>query len=259
MLIKFIKYQSVGNDFVLVDLEYNSGLQKKDYPKLATLICNRNFGVGSDGLIILSDSKMLFLNPDGTYDICGNGMRCVADYLYLKTNCISFTIETDYSNISANILDDSFIETIHPKVTRFNRITTSEVEGVLVYSGTPHFCIFDQVLDSILIEEQGRNLENSIDPSEPVNVDFIGANLDISQFDPLSVDIRIWERGVGQTVGCGTAAIAVSSVINSIYPNITNFQINSLGGILRCFIQDKHVSLIGKAQTVYNGQFKFLS
>jgi diaminopimelate epimerase len=259
MLIDFYKYQSIGNDFVLIDLDENKNLNQKEFSNLSIAICDRNFGVGSDGLIILSAAKMLFINPDGTFDVCGNGMRCVADYIYAKRKQNSFSIQTDFSDVEVNILKDNYIETIHPKVINFARVTSADFDGVLANSGTPHFCLFDCDFDAICVEQLGAKLEKIVDPNQLVNIDFISKQIYFSKTNPLHVDIRIWERGVGQTLGCGTAAIAVSSVINSMHPNIIQFRIKSIGGELSTLISDRSISLIGRAQLVYSGKFNFLS
>jgi len=273
-VITFFKYQALGNDFVLIDRtnEKGTGNSISDYSTLAIQLCDRNFGVGSDGLIVLTDTKMDFYNPDGTVDFCGNGIRCTAFHIFRTHPFCEITLMTKTGPIRVSALVDDEKEihqfcSVHPysnpgkiisvplPVTNSFGLGCSEIEGTLINPGTPHFCIDIKRLgltsvDQVDIDQLGVFIENNSAFSEPVTVDFI----DLSHISEGKIRIRIWERGVGETLGCGTGALSTGILASQLKANIHTFAVKSPGGILKVEILSKQTAkLTGAAQFVFSG------
>jgi diaminopimelate epimerase len=249
--LKFYKYQSIGNDFVLIDKTSLLNWQSEFEPETAKIICDRNFGVGSDGLIIVSNNEMIFLNPDGTYDVCGNGIRCVADYLFNKNQSNSTEIVIQNQIIKASKNESGLITTYHENILNFGDKKFLDFNGVLVNSGTPHYCINSNPSNFIL-EQFGPIIEKQLLDSETVSVDIFEFNQNSDKSDVIDINLRIWERSVGETLGCGTAALAVTSVVSQI-TNCKLFNVFSKGGVIQSKINENSTSLTAQAKCVFSG------
>jgi len=249
--IKITKMQGLGNDFVIVDYpEYEK--TNLTMSELAKMICNRNFGVGADGMIIpnVSPSKgdigWYFYNSDGTTaQMCGNGIRCFAKYARDKklVNSNKFEIETLAGIITPEILDDGSVKVnmakpiLEPNLIPFNgdrnlnydlKIDDKNFKLNAISMGNPHCIIFVED-DSDLLElakTYGPKIENHPIFPEKTNVEFIKI---ISKNE---MDLRVFERGCGITLACGTGACA--SVVAGILNNLTEnkVKVNLLGGAL---------------------------
>lgn len=259
-MIPFTKLQANGNDFILVELAQVGSLDLINFCKS---ICDRHYGVGSDGLIVLdasssADTKMIFHNPDGTLDICGNGMRCVARYLYNSSPFESLTIETDNGTVSVSALSDgSKFCVLIPPPSKIQDLTLKseigEFTGTLVQVGTPHFIIQSKYISPHLkISEIGKVLENHSDVSEPINIDLISVK------NEREIYIEIWERGVGETLSCGTAACASVVAVSRQGLISSTCTVNSKGGSLDVeWKNESSLSLTGPAEITFAGNFKF--
>lgn len=249
--INVIKMQGLGNDFVIVDYEefQKTGLTM---PELAKKICDRNFGIGADGMFIpnlnpedkTADIGWYFYNSDGTVaQMCGNGIRCFAKYAYDKklVDKKKFKVETLAGIIEPELVDKN---TIRVKMSvpvldcekipfkgEHNLNYEKQVEDKLyklnaVSMGNPHCVIFT---DGDLLEQAkhyGKILEcDSLFP-EKTNVEF--AHI-VSKSE---IDMRVFERGCGITLACGTGACAtvVSAILNNLTEN--KVKVNLLGGAL---------------------------
>lgn len=248
--IKITKMQGLGNDFVILDYaEYEkTGLSMSD---LAKKICDRNFGVGADGMIIpMLDSKIAdigwyFYNSDGTTaQMCGNGIRCFAkyakDYDLVKSN--KFSIETLAGIITPEILEDGMVRVNMSKpILESQKIPfsgKSNKENIVIKDktfeinavsmGNPHCVIFVQDGSDLLemAKTYGPEIEKHSLFPEKTNVEFVKV---ISKNE---IDMRVWERGCGITLACGTGACA--SVVAGILNNLTDskVKVNLLGGTL---------------------------
>ena len=240
MSIKVTKMQGCGNDFVLMDYEE---FEKMNLPldKAAKKLCDRHFGVGADGLIIPNintqdaDIGWFFYNSDGsTAQMCGNGMRCFAKYVYDKglVKEKEFTVKTLAGIMKPQILDDGtvrvnmskpILETekipflpnhnLNYKVSVKNMI----FEGNAVSMGNPHFVIFVAPEDDVMefAKEYGPIIETGAEFPEKTNVEFVK----IKSYK--KIELAVWERGCGITLACGTGACAsvVAGVLNGFIEN----------------------------------------
>ncbi len=241
--IKITKMQGCGNDFVIIDYtEYEkTGLPMET---LAKKICDRNFGVGADGLIIpktdTSDTDIgwYFFNSDGsTAQMCGNGMRCFAKYAYDNklVNKKEFSVQTLAGVIKPKLLDDGFVRVNmgnpileHAKIP-FRGLNTVIVNGrefdiFPVSMGNPHCIIFTDEDPMPLAQNYGPFIEKHEFFPEKTNTEFVRI------ISPAEMDMRVFERGCGITLACGTGACAsvVAAVLNNLTEN--RVKVNLLGG-----------------------------
>lgn len=256
----FTKLHANGNDFILVEL---TKIGTVDLSKFAQIICDRHYGVGSDGLIVLAPSltshtKMIFFNPDGTRDICGNGMRCVARFFYDSESIDNLSIETDNGSVTvtSNSNGTLFSVAMIPPTEITPKTVSTKLgvcTGTLVKVGTPHFIIERSNLSSeFSISQIGRELEHHPEFSEPMNIDLISVN------SKNEILIEIWERGVGETLSCGTAACA--SVISANQGGLVSSPctVISKGGSLEVeWDTNSTLSLTGPAEITFEGKFKY--
>ena len=249
MGIKITKMQGCGNDFVILDYEEFKKMNCT-MSDAAKKLCDRNFGIGADGLIIPNlntedtDIGWYFYNSDGTTaQMCGNGMRCFARYVFDKklVNKNTFTVSTLAGtmtpeilengqvkvNMSSPILDSEKIpflpnHNLNYKISVKNRI----FEGNAISMGNPHFVIFikddENLLD--LAKEYGPIIETSAEFPEKTNVEFIKIK------SRKKIELCVWERGCGITLACGTGACAstVAGILNEYLDNSVDVQL--LGG-----------------------------
>lgn len=239
--IKATKMQGLGNDFVIVDYpEYEkTGLSM---PELAKKICDRNFGVGADGMFIpnlaskTGDIGWYFYNSDGSIpEMCGNGIRCFARYA--KDNNLvhsnKFEVETLAGIITPEILENGDVKVNmgNPR-GKYSKETLTVLDKTfdanLISMGNPHCVIFVED-DSDLLEmakTYGPEIEKHELFPEKTNVEFVRV------LSPYEIDLRVFERGCGITLACGTGACA--SVVAGILNNLTEnkVKVNLLGGAL---------------------------
>ncbi len=275
-MIKFTKMQGLGNDYVYIDA-INQKIE--DESALAKFVSDRHFGVGSDGLILIckskvADFKMRMFNSDGSEaEMCGNGIRCVAKFVYDKnlTNKTTLTVETlaGIKQLKLNTKDGK-VETVRvnmgepilepekipvnskEKPVRHLKLQAEdkEFEFTCVSMGNPHAITFVKDTKNFDVEKYGKVLEiNPIFPKK-TNVEFIQI------VDKEHIKMRVWERGAGETLACGTGASAsgVACVLN----NLTNRKVlvELLGGNLEIEWNEKdnHVYMTGPAVTVFEGE-----
>ena len=275
-MIKFTKMQGLGNDYVYIDA-INQKIE--DESSLAKFVSNRHFGIGSDGLILIcksnvADFKMRMFNSDGSEaEMCGNGIRCVAKFVYDKnlTNKTTLTVETlaGIKQLKLNTKDGK-VETVRvdmgepifePEKIPVNskespvknlklKAEDKEFKFTCVSMGNPHAITFVENVEKFDVEKYGKKLE--IDPAFPkkTNVEFIQI------VDKEHIKMRVWERGAGETLACGTGASA--SVIACVLNNLTKRKatVELLGGNLEIEWneEDNHVYMTGPAVTVFEGE-----
>ena len=241
--IKLTKMQGCGNDFVIIDYaEYEKTGMKMD--ELAKKVCNRNFGVGADGMIIPNlnekeaDIGWYFYNSDGsTAQMCGNGMRCFAKYAY-DNNLVdkkSFSVKTLAGIIKPELLDNGLVKVnmgkpiLEDKKIPFYgerqiKVLDKSFEIFPVSMGNPHCVIFtdDEPMEFAL--KYGPEIEKHEYFPEKTNVEFVKVKSE------MEIDMRVYERGCGITLACGTGACA--SVCACILNNLTQdkVKVNLLGG-----------------------------
>ncbi len=232
-MIRFTKMHGTGNDFVLVDARDGN---ERDWPAFARRACDRHFGIGADGVLLIrpsaiADYRMVMYNPDGSEaEMCGNGIRCFAKYLYDagELHPRSLTIETGAGikqiEIEARdgraqrVVVDMGIPTFVPEkipvladgsdvVDLRKTIDGLELTLAAVSMGNPHAVHFlDGDVEAFPLERIGPLVEH--DPLFPRRVNFEIARVRSSE----QIDVRVWERGAGITLACGTGACAVFAV-----------------------------------------------
>lgn len=268
--LQFTKMQTVGNDFIIINWEK----EELSWSLISKRLSDRHFGIGADGLIVIlpsdvSDYRMRMFNPDGTEDMCGNGLRCsVRVFSELKNpkgNDIEIEtisgikrakiIDRDDWTIEVNlgepVLDPKKIPVLldfspiidYPLVVKDKIFNTT-----IVSTGTTHSVIFHKNLTEEIFKKYSPIIENH--PLFPDRTSVIW----VIDEDHRELKIRIWERGVGETLGCGTGACA--AVVAKILRGEENlkYKVTSKGGTLYVEWKDrKDIFLSGKVEKVFEG------
>ncbi len=257
MEIRFNKYQGTGNDFVIIDN------RDHHFPKnnidLIHKLCDRRFGIGADGLILLenddsTDFKMIYFNADGNEStMCGNGGRCIVAFAK------KLGIITDKTTFTA--IDGLHIATINDTLVSLQMIDVDTITNskthLFLNTGSPHHVKFVDSVSKIDVKTSGRNIRNGAPYfEEGTNVNFV------EQIDKNSFKVRTYERGVeDETLSCGTGVTAVAIAANVAKKSSENkIHLETLGGKLTVsFTKEnetfKDVFLIGEATFVFDGNF----
>ena len=277
--MKFYKYQGTGNDFVMID-NRNQTFPKEQ--KYIERLCNRRFGIGADGLIILkyvaSMPFMFFFNADGSQaPMCGNGIRCFSHYLVnnhlvdgnefvVKTVPGDLTIRVNYDeekdDFSARVNMGKPIfnikELINTEKEQFLRekinIDGKEIEISYIFMGTDHSVIFVNDFSDYDIDEIGKKIENYTDLfPKKVNVNFVKV------YDRKRMEVITWERGAGRTLACGTGATA-SAVLARTFGFVDNkINVKVPGGQLVIEYEggENNAFMTGPSEKIAEGLYKF--
>lgn len=266
-ILPFEKMHGLGNDFVMLEKRHlPNGLDEK---ALAIELCNRNFGIGADGLIIVdfasnreSDFVWNYINADGSdAEMCGNGMRCFAKYVFERgfIDERTFTVQTKAGIIKPTIEDDGSVTVdmgipkLPEKIKENILIDGQEINFTYIETGNPHCVIFlSHKVDENFFKSFGPKIEKHSRFLKGVNVEFAHIVSD------KEIDCSVWERGCGPTLACGTGACAtlIASSINGL--SGLSAKINLPGGSLNVFWdRDKtgSVFLNGPATFVYTGNY----
>ncbi len=255
MLLQFYKYQGTGNDFVMVD-NRTQFFPKQD-TKLVAFLCDRRFGIGADGLILLEnddtvDFNMVYYNSDGNpSSMCGNGGRCL----------VAFAKELDIIEkvASFNAVDGLHTATITDEsVVSLRMQDVSEIKQKDNYSfldtGSPHHVQVVKELNAIDIKKEGARLRYGLYGKSGSNINFV------EKESSGRFNIRTYERGVeDETLSCGTGVTAVALAMHRTGAAATNkVQLNAMGGNLEVTFEEegtgyRNIFLIGPAQFVYKG------
>lgn len=282
MEMNFWKMHGLGNDFVVIDDRDGKIAEKITYNDLSEKVCNRNFGIGADGLIVVLNSmthdiRYRIFNPDGSEpQMCGNGMRCYAKYVYdnkildkkeFKVETLAGTIiplvNVEESGIVNTVRVDMGEPILESKKVPFiseNEKSINEkidVDGEEVYitavsMGNPHAVIFVEDTENSPVKTLGPKIEKHKRFPEKTNVEFIEV------ISAEEMNMRVWERGAGETLACGTGASA--SLVAAVLNNKTNNKalIHLLGGDLTIEWnkENNHVYKTGPAELVFKGVYK---
>lgn len=277
--MKFTKMHGCGNDYIYVN-GFAEHIEADRKPELVRRLSDRHFGIGGDGVIFINPGKnaafeMEMYNADGTRaQMCGNGIRCVAKYVYDYglTDQTSITIESFGSvkylsltlgsdnkvstvrvNMGAPILKAAEIPVISDKeqvVSEAIAVNGREYKMTCVSMGNPHAVVFiDDIID-FDIEAVGPYFEKHTRFPERTNTEFVRI------VDRSHVQMRVWERGTGETLACGTGccATAVACVLNGLTD--TEVTVRVPGGEILCEWdrKDNLVYMTGPAVTVFDGE-----
>jgi len=256
MQLEFYKYQGTGNDFVMID--NRSGFFPKENVQLVAQLCDRRFGVGADGLILMENDtdtnfKMVYYNSDGNQSsMCGNGGRCLVafakDLSVIKDSCTF--IATDGLH-HASVALDGIVSLQMIDVTNIKK----EADYTFMNTGSPHHVQMVEDLEHYNVKENGAALRyGSLYGKEGSNINFV------KKVDDSTFSLRTYERGVeDETLACGTGATAVAIAMNATgKTNKTVINLNVEGGKLAVSFDKKegnytNVFLIGPAKFVFKG------
>ncbi len=274
--MRFTKMQGCGNDYVYIDCFAQKPPMQPAV--LAQKIANRHFGVGGDGLILIcpsekADARMIMFNADGSEaEMCGNGIRCVAKYAYdhgIATKP-TLTIETVRGLLTLDvtvrggkveqvrvdmgepILDAAQIPTTLPGNPPIDvQLPGFHLKATCVSMGNPHCVIFVDAITQEHVHGIGPRIETAAIFPRKVNVEFVKVNR------PDDLAMRVWERGSGETLACGTGASAVCVAGVLAGRSQRNVTIHLLGGDLQLLWSeaDNHVYMTGPAVEVFSGEW----
>ena len=276
--MKFTKMQGLGNDYVYV----NCFQEKIENPsEVAVKVSNRNSGIGSDGLIMINPSKvadfeMEMYNADGSRgEMCGNGIRCVGKYVYDYglTDKTSISVETlggikyldltvedgKVTLVRVDMGSPEFVPANIPIVAEGDTVIDapivvdgSEYRMTGVSMGNPHTVVYMDDVQGLEIEKIGPKFENHERFPKRINTEFARV------IDRSTVEMRVWERGSGETLACGTGAcaVAVASILNGLTEN--NVTVKLLGGDLQIeWDRDANkVFMTGPASVSFEGEIE---
>ncbi len=278
-MVKFTKMQGCGNDYVYV---YNDEEKIEDMASFTKLVSNRNFGIGSDGCIFIykdednkeADISFRIFNPDGSEaKMCGNGIRCVAKYAYennlvenkrMKIGTLSgikdvevFEKDGDVKSIKVNmgipIFNTNRLDIEYPKDVIVNErvnVLDKEMYITCLSVGNLHTVVFVDNVDNIDIKKYGATIENMDIFKDRTNVEFV----EIENRE--NIKVRVWERGVGETLACGTGATAsvIAGYLNGVTENICKVKLK--GGELEIRYNEitNELHMIGEAKKVFEGK-----
>lgn len=275
--MKFTKMQGIGNDYVYVNCFEET---VADPERVSEIISDRHFGIGADGLVLImpsdkADFRMRMFNADGSEgNMCGNATRCIGKFVYDNhlTDKTSITLETRSgikkltlypengrvktvlvdmgkavlkpADIPMNVSGDTFI---NKPIT----VDGKEVFITAVSMGNPHAVTYVDDVDSLELEKIGPSFENHPLFPERVNTEFIKI------LDENTMQMRVWERGSGETWACGTGACAATaaSVLNGYFPHDKEITVKLRGGdLFITYKSDGTVLMRGPAETVFTGE-----
>lgn len=282
--VPFVKMQGVGNDFVLID---GRDFRDVDWPALAVALCDRHLGIGADGLLVLeatphADIKMRMFNPDGSPDICGNGLRCVSRYVVergivprddlrietlvdVRSARIHRHASGDISSVTVDMGRPAFDPPHIPMLVSIDRVQDYPLEiepGVVLpitalSTGSTHAVTF---VDRLLDDEHFLSISPKVEhhPLFPERTSLMWCHIE----NPSRIQMRIWERGAGETWGCGTGACAaaVAAIVHGYAVDGGPVTIASRGGelIIR-WRESEDIRMTGPAEFVFEGIYPALT
>ena len=281
-MLTFSKMHGIGNDYIYINCFQET---VTDPEKLSIFMSNVRFGVGSDGLVLIlqsevADFRMRIFNADGSEAMmCGNATRCVGKYVYEHgmTDKTEVSLETNsgikyltlYVNEATNKVDAVKVD-MGKAILKPAEIPVADdgdrfiakpvvVDGVsydmtCVSMGNPHAVVFLPEIDSLDLEKMGPSFEHHPLFPNRVNTEFIRV------IDDHTLQMRVWERGSGETFACGTGACAaaVASVLNGYCKREQEILIHLRGGDLRIiYHNDESVTMIGPATFIFEGKMEY--
>lgn len=277
MKLRFTKMHGCGNDYIY----FNCFDQQIDRPEvLAKTLSDRHFGIGGDGIVLIcpsdaANAKMRMFNADGSEgNMCGNAIRCVGKYLYdhdiVKKRLLSIETRSGIKFLDLQLGDDGLVSgatvnmgkaVLEPAAIPVNmpgdrviaelaKIDCYEYKITCVSMGNPHCVVFGDDPDLLDLPQIGPLFENSPLFPERVNTEFVQVT------GPDSIKMRVWERGSGETLACGTGACAsvVAAVENRCFEKDQDITVQLAGGQLTVNYNDDRVLMTGPATVVFTGE-----
>jgi len=272
--ISFWKMHGLGNDFVIID-NRNGQLPEKELGRTAEKLCKRCFSIGADGLLILSnsavaDARMRIFNADGSEaETSGNGVRCFAKYCHensvtnkkeLRVETLAGVktvwLETEKGKVTSVTVDmgEPILERQRIPVVGKGKCVNEDLQMedvnykmTCVSVGNPHCVIFVENVDSFPVGTVGPKIENHKMFPARINVEF--AQL----LSRKELKMRVWERGVGETMACGTGACATVTAANLLGKVDSLCTVHLLGGDLRIQLKDNRILMTGPSEKAFEG------
>lgn len=277
--MKFTKMHGIGNDYVYVDCTKK---ELKDPAEISKIVSDRHFGIGSDGLILIgssdrADFRMNIYNADGSQaEMCGNGIRCVAKYVYdygltdksrisVETlggiKYLDLTVENGKVRLVKVDMGEPHLAPEEIPIAMDNKDVGKVIDEEIavdgrkyrmtgVSMGNPHTVVYMDDLKELEIEKIGPKFENHPRFPQRINTEFAHV------LDEHTVEMRVWERGSGETLACGTGAcaVAVASILNGLTKRKVTVKL--LGGDLMIEWNEEngHVFMTGPAEVVFDGK-----
>ena len=280
--MKFTKMHGIGNDYIYIN-SFEEKIVPDEMTEEIIAMADRHKGIGGDGVIFIlpsevADARMRMFNADGSEGkMCGNGIRCVGKYVYDKgishSNPLMVETESGIKKLDLEIVDGkvatvtvdmgcpSLVPTDIPvklgvdKVVNYPlKINDNEYFITCVSMGNPHCVIFTTNVDNIDLEKIGPLFENHPLFPERINTEFIEV------IDDTTLKMRVWERGSGETLACGTGACAsvVAAVYNDIVKKNEEIKVILKGGDLYITFDDERVIMRGGATEVFTGEYNLI-
>jgi carbamoyl-phosphate synthase large subunit len=277
--LKFAKMQTCGNDYIFLE-NWNGEITCPE--SLCVTFCDRNYGIGADGIVLMeksakADAKIRMFNTDGSEGMmAGNALRCMGKYLYdndiVKKE--ELTIETGRGvktvklytaggKVTSACVDMGYA-TLDTSAMRFTIAQETVVDYPVVISGrpykitcvdvgNPHCVVFCPRVDAVDVEYIGPKFEHAPYFPERINTEFIRV------LNPNTIKMRVWERGSGETLACGTGACAAvaAAVANGYCAKGTDITVRARGGDMIVNYTDEHVTLTGDTKLVYMGELEY--
>lgn len=279
--MKFTKMHGAGNDYIYINC-FEEDIVPEEMIEDIIAMSDRHKGIGSDGVIFImpskvADARMRMFNADGSEGkMCGNGIRCVGKYVYehgishnnplqietvsgiktLNLEVVQGKVETVTVDMGSPILDPKLIpvDLDVEKVINYPLVVNNQEYLITCVSmGNPHCVIFTEGIDYLDLESIGPLFENNPIFPERTNTEFIEI------IDDKTMKMRVWERGSGETLACGTGASAsvVAAINNNIFTRDQEIKVILKGGELYITLtQDNHVFMWGSATEVFTGEYK---
>jgi len=266
--MKFTKMHALGNDFVVID---SRGAQMEGLVALSTKLCNRRFGIGADQMLVLEDSdkadfRMRIFNGDGgEVEMCGNGIRCLAKYVWdrglsdkemLSIETMAGVMKPARSGEMVRVdMGEPELEGRKIPVALDGRVVDHPIKVdhkdfmiTCVSMGNPHAVIFVESVADFPVTFYGPMIENLELFPNRINVEFVEV------INKSEIKVKVWERGAGQTMACGTGACAsaVASGIKELTGRDTTVHLEG-GDLMIEWSQDGHVFMTGPATEVFEG------
>lgn len=277
--MRFTKMHGLGNDYIYLDA-INQDLTPYNPSELARVLSDRHFGIGGDGIILIlpsdmADFRMRMFNADGSEaEMCGNGIRAFAKYVYEHglTDKTQLAIETGAGIIRPQLgvengrVVEVRVDMGEPRLARRELpmeggppdqpaidetivVGGEELAVTCLSMGNPHCVVFVDEVDNYPVHELGPRIENHELFPNRTNVEFAAV------MDPRHLDVRVWERGAGETMACGTGACATVVAAALTGRAEREATVELLGGSLRVeWASDNHVYLTGPASEVFTGE-----
>ena len=279
--MKFTKMHGIGNDYIYIN-GFEVDIVPEEMIEEIVAMSDRHKGIGGDGVIFImpsdvADAKMRMFNADGSEGkMCGNGIRCVGKYIYehdishnnplkietasgiktLNLEVVQGKVESVTVDMGSPILDSKLIpvDLDMEQVINYPLVVNNQEYMITCVSlGNPHCVIFTEGINYLDLESIGPLFENNPIFPERTNTEFIEI------IDDKTMKMRVWERGSGETLACGTGASAsvVAAIYNNIFTRDQEIKVILKGGELYITLtQDNHVFMRGSATEVFTGEYK---